>query len=117
MTNALVFEEIGPPMRIDRAAPFRIYGQRFRELNSRTVLDLTGKTVFLRVGTVAQPRLMEIALTPDTSTPTDPFYYGTFSVEQTTVPAGIYEYVFVDSDGRVLLSGPAAVVDHTRPLA
>lgn len=46
----------------------------------------------------------------------DPFYYALLSVEQTTVAAGSYEYVFVDSDGRFLLSGPAMIIDHTRPL-
>lgn len=112
-----IFIKRGPPMYIDRAAPFPIVGQRFRSTRSGAVLDLTGKTVSLRVGTVAQPRLMEIELDEDATDPTDPFYSGSFSIEQTTVAAGSYEYVFVDSDGRVLLSGSATVVDHTRPAA
>lgn len=106
---------IGPLMVIDRASPWVITGQRFRA-DSRTVLDCD--SVSIRIGVVGQTAVIEEDLAEDDSDPADPFWFVTLSSEQTTVvPSQAYEYVFVDQDGRVLLSGPCQVVDHTRPSA
>lgn len=105
----------GPLMVIDRAAPFVITGQRFRT-DSRTVLDCD--SVAIRVGVVGATAVIEEELVEDASDPEDPFWYVTLTAGQTTVtPSSGYEYVFVDQDGRVLLSGPCQVVDHTRASA
>lgn len=105
----------GPLMVIDRAAPFVITGQRFRT-DSRTVLDCD--SVSVRIGAVGATAVIEEDLAEDASDPSDPFWHVTLTTEQTTVaPSAGYEYVFVDQDGRVLLSGPCQVVDHPRPSA
>lgn len=105
----------GPLMAIDRAAPFVITGQRFRT-DSRTVYDCDA--VSIRVGAVGATAVIEEDLAEDDSDPADPFWFVTLTTEQTTVtPSQAYEYVFADQAGRVLLSGPCQVVDHTRPSA
>lgn len=105
----------GPVMVIDRGAPWVIRGQRFRA-DSRTVLDCD--SVSIRIGTVGATAVIEEDLAEDASDPADPFWYVTLTALQTAVaPSTGYEYVFVDQDGRVLLSGPCEVVDHTRASA
>ena len=112
--TATLYAPIGPPMRIDWGCPFVVQGQRFRS-SARAVLDLTGRTITVRVGPVGEECLIELDLALDDSDADDPSYYGTMTAEQTQVePSAAYEYTIKDSDGRLLLSGPAEVVDHTR---
>lgn len=116
MTAQLLYEAIGPLMRISRAAPFAIAGMRFRT-SVRSVLDLSATTVTLRIGVPGQAALITQALTLYSFIAADPSYECTLSAAQTTVPTSAgYEYVFVDGTGRVLLSGPCVVVDHPRPV-
>lgn len=109
-----LYTAIGPPMRINRAAPFPISGMRFRT-SARAVLDLTGLTVSLRIGVPGSTALIDVDLTEDDSDADDPFYFVTLSAAAATIAvSSAYEYVIVDSNERVLLYGPCSVVDHPR---
>lgn len=103
---------LGQPMELHYAAPFPIIGVRLRA-SARVVYDCDELT--LRIGVRGVPCLLEVDFVLDVTNPLDPFWSATITSEQAELaPSQIYEYVFLDETGRVLLYGPCSVVDHPR---
>ncbi len=104
---------LGPPMELHYGSPFTIVGLRLRT-SARAVYDCSALT--LKIGVRGATRLLEVAMTLVDGDGSDPSWSGTVE-PGTTSPSEGYEYVFTDETGRVVLYGPASVVDHTRPSA